>query len=206
MIKSKIFDGGGTGGSAHVMENGLVVSMLPFPPSVESKTVPYRQYFTDDGLSTGSNDMGVDGSSTNQEFWIPASTEADRYITSLSIEVAYGTSGEPNEWADGTALTNGVRFYYKESLQEIDIHDAIKNNQDFFRLSSDTIATSWEIRHLGATNDYGYILNVDFFRFGLTYGIKLDKGSSSKIIFSIRDNVGADADTFNVIAYGMDKK
>ena len=37
------------------------------------------------------------------------------------------------------------------------------------------------------------------------YGVKLDKGSSQKLAFTIKDNVGTAADTFNAIAYGFDR-
>ena len=40
----------------------LLVTTVLAPPGVECRTFPFRQYFTDDGLSTGSTDMRVDGS------------------------------------------------------------------------------------------------------------------------------------------------
>ena len=202
----KIEDGQGNRNFAEVTnDNELVVIASPYPPFHAQKVRPFRMYLTDDGTTSGSNDMGIDGSVTNVDFFIDASETDDRYITSLNVEVAYGTTGQPNEWADGTALTNGMKLFYISTLGEVVIHDAIKANQDFFRLGFTLIPTSWEVRHLGASNDFGYILPIDLTKLGLPYGIKLDAGTSQKLVITVRDNAGTLADTFNIIGYGFDR-
>lgn len=206
MIKSVVIDGKGDGYETRVdNDNALYTTVIPYPPLITQKTNPFRQYLTDDGTATGSNDMGVDGSVTNQDFYIQASNTKDRYITTMSFIIAYGTSGQPNEWADGTALTNGSRLFYQSQSGEQDIHDGIQSNQDMFRLAFQLIPTSWEVRHVGATNDYGYFISFDLSKMGLEYGIKLDKGTTQKLIMRIRDNAGSAADTFNCIAYGFER-
>lgn len=201
-----IKDGGGKDVSAAVTKDQeLCTISASHPPLVRQKVRPFRQYLTVDGTPTGSNDMGVDGSATNVDFYIPASDNDDRYITSLSFIVGYGAAGQPNLWANGTALTNGSRLFYTDLSGEHDIHDAIKTNQDMFRLSFSLIPTAWEVRHVNANNDYGYFISCDLRNLGLQYGIKLDKGSNQKLIMRIRDNVGLDADSFNCIAYGFDR-
>jgi hypothetical protein len=205
-LDANISDGTGSGNKARVNgDEALYTTVVPHPPLIEQKINPYRQYFTLDGTPSGSNDMGVDGSSTNVDFCIPASQTKDRYLTNLNFIVAYGTTGQPNEWADGTALTNGVRIFYESPRGEQDIHDAIKSNQDMFRLALDLIPTAWEVRHVNATNDYGYFISLDLRSLGLPYGVKLDKGSSQKLVIRIRDNAGTDADTFNCIGYGFER-
>mgnify|MGYP006865031009 CR=1 FL=1 len=208
MIPVSLF--GGRSGSKKIIgatdEGELIASIVPYPPIQQQKTHPFRQYFTDDGTSSGSNDMGVDGSTTNVDFFIPASAIADRYITNINVLVGYGTSGQPNQWADGTALTNGTRIFYEASgVGEVDIHDGIKTNQDLFRLNHNGIQTSWEVRHVNATNDYGYFMPIDMEQYVMPLGVKLDKGSTQRIVFCIRDNAGTDADTFDAIAYGFDR-
>ena len=37
------------------------------------------------------------------------------------------------------------------------------------------------------------------------HGIKLDAGSTQRLVFCIKDNVGSTADSFNCIAYGFDR-
>ena len=205
-IDVKVKDGSGKPNYGAISDDGEQLNITsPYPPLRPQKVKPFRMYLTDDGLSTGSNDMGIDGSSTNVDFWIPSSETDDRYITSLNVEVAYGTTGQPNEWADGTALTNGMRLFYISYLGEVEIHEGIKSNQDFFRLGFSLIPTAWEIRHLGASNDFGYIMEVDLTKMGLPYGIKLDSGTTQKLVITVRDNAGTAADTFNIIGYGFDR-
>ena len=206
MQEVQIKDGKGRKVGAEVTaDNELIVSVSPHPSLKAAKTKPFRQYLTTTGLTSGSNDMGVDGSVTNVDFWIPSCDACDRYITSINILVGYGTTGAPYEWADGTALTNGMRLFYISELGEVEIHDAIKSNQDMFRLSFTLIPTGWEVRHVNALNDYGYVFSIDLTRLGLQYGIKLDSGTTQKLVLRVRDNAGTAADSFNMIAYGFDR-
>lgn len=186
-------------------DNELSVINSSYPPMTPQKVRPFRQYLTDDGLADGSNDMGIDGSSDSVDFYIKASSKEDRYVTTLNFILGYGTSGQPNEWADGTVLTNGCRLFYTNNQGDVDIHDGIKSNQDFFRLSFMPIPTAWEVRHVNATNDYGYFITLDLIRLGFPFGIKLDMGTQQKLTMRIQDNAGTSADSFNCIAYGFDR-
>lgn len=202
----KLEDGKGSRYAAHVNSHGeLSVIPTDHPPLEAQKTRPFRQYFTDDGLATGSNDMGVDGSVTPAEFYVATDPDVDRYIKQLSFIVAYGGSGAPYLWADGAALATGIRIYYTSTPGEQDIHDGILSNQDLFRLSDAPLTSVWQLRHVNANNDYGYFVSVDLTVFGSRHGIKLDRGADQRLVISIRDNVGLAADTFNCIAYGFDR-
>ena len=204
-IDIKIGDGIGRKNFAQVTDdNELVVIASPYPPFHAQKVRPFRQYMTIDGTSDGDNDMGVDGSVTNVDFCIPATDDFDRYITSMSILVGYGTSTQPFKFADGTALTNGCQLHYNSLFGDVDIHEGLKSNQDVFRLTDDPITSLWEVRGINASNDYGYIIAFDLKVIGSQYGIKLDQGSSQKLVMTIKDNVTA-ADSFNVITYGFER-
>ena len=62
MLKTIITDGEGNGFSAKVdNQKALRVSPSGVPPLEVQHVIPFRQFLTDDGLSTGSNDMKVDG-------------------------------------------------------------------------------------------------------------------------------------------------
>lgn len=99
--------------AAHVTnDKELSVIAAPYPPLVPQKVKPFRQYFTDDGLADGVSDMGVDGSVNAVDYYVAAAQQEDRYITTINFIMGYGTTGQPNEWADGTALTNGCRLFY----------------------------------------------------------------------------------------------
>ncbi len=186
-------------------DNEQLVIASSYPALLPQKVRPFRQYFTIDGLSTGSNDMGIDGSVTNTEFYIPAHDADDRYITALNFIVGYGTSGQPYEWGDGTALTNGIKISYTNNTGSYTIHEGIKTNQDMFRLSFSPVPTAWELRGINANNDYGYFISMDITKMGLPFGIKLDRETTQKLTITIRDNVGAAADSFDCIAYGFDR-
>lgn len=195
-----------TGKQAQVSDQGeLHTISAAYPALGEQKVQPFRQYLTDDGTATGSTDMGIDGSVTNVDFYIRADTENDRYITSLNFLVGYASSGMPFEWADGTALTNGSRLFFENRRGEHDIHSAIKSNEDMFRLAFNPIDANWEIRHVLQTNDYGYFISMDLTKMGLPFGIKLDAGSSQRLICCIRDNAGTSALKFDVIGYGFER-
>lgn len=206
MFNTRIWDGKGEKNAAGVTQDQeLSVISAPYPPLSIQKVQPFRQYLTVDGLENGTNDMSVDGSITPVDYFIPAKPTEDRYITTLNFIIGYGTSGQPNEWADGTALTNGTRLFYTSQRGEVNVHEGIKSNQDFFRLSFSPVPTAWEVRHVNATNDFGYFITMDLTKLGLPFGIKLDRESNQKLILRIRDNVSLDADSFDCIAYGFDR-
>lgn len=204
-IDAHIADGKGRGYKASVtVDNELDVIAAPYPPLSVQKVQPFRQYLTDDGLADGANDMGVDGSSTNIDYYVAAKESEDRYITTLSFIMGYGGTSKPYLFADVAALTNGCRLFYDSQRGEVDIHDGIKSNQDLFRLSFEFIPTLWEVRHVNANNDYGYFITMDLTKLGLPFGVKLDRNTSQRLVMRIRDNA-TDADSFNVIAYGFDR-
>lgn len=200
-----ISDGRGTKYQAKVHEDGaLGIIAHPEPPFLAQKTELFRQYLTDDGTDTGSNDMGINGSVTNVDFWIPADVEKDRYITKLSIIVAYAASGAPFKWGDGTALTNGTKVFYTSLRGEKILHEGIQANQDLMRANDNGVTTVWEVRHVNANNDYGFFTTVSLSNVMPPFGIKLDAGTNQKLVARIRDDATA-AITFNILAEGFDR-
>ena len=206
MIKSHIEDGLGSGEQVQVKDNSLVVTQYTCPPLIPQKNKIFRQYMTVDGLTSGSNDMGIDGSVTAVKFWVPADDEVDRYITTVSFRVTYGSAAEVWEWADiAGVLTNGFRFYYERPGEEIDIHDAVVKNEDLLRLGvKDILPKEWEVSNLGVNADAGYMVSVSLNEFMPPYGIKLDMGSNQRLVFEVRDD-NTDADTMNAMCLGFDR-
>lgn len=200
-----IKDGSGKDYRSEITKDGedLVISSS-YPPLKPQKVRPFRQYLTVDGEPDSSNDMGVDGSVTNVGYFVNAVPNYDRYITTINFLVGYGATGKPYQFADVAALTNGCRLFYESLKGQVDIHEGLKTNQDFFRLSPDLMPTSWEVRHLNANNDFGYILTMDLTKMGLPFGIKLDMGTSQKLCMNIQDDC-TDADSFNAIIYGFER-
>lgn len=182
--------------------NSLLIQDIGYPALGSSKIKIFQSYLE---TSAGSNDMGVDGSSTNQKFYISADENADTYITLISFLVGYGTTALPFEFADSAAaLTNGFRLYYHTEKEEVDIGEAIKSNADLMRYGiGGILPTAWELRGIGALNDYGYLVNIDMSRI-MPNGIKLDRGTKQELAFLVRDDA-SDADTFNAQCFGFQR-
>jgi len=208
MLPVKIVDAGGSGVGADVtLDKGLMVSQLPYPPLRSQKTRIFRQYMTDDGLSTGSYDMVVDGSSTVQSFWVPASPTADRYITVLSFVIA-DAGAISSEFGNITALTNGCRLWYSSLQANVDIHSALKTNFDFIRLCLGTVPIGATTTAFRLSNVFGnseaFIPVLYLTSIMPPFGLKLDMASSQRLVMDIKDNVTG-VDQFDVIAYGFDR-
>jgi hypothetical protein len=188
-------------------ENALYVQDqgLP-PPAPQGRGQVFRQFMTDDGTSSGSNDMQVDGSSTAVEFWVQADSTYDLYISSLSFVIA-DASATLNKFGNITALTNGCQLEYFTDGGTTTIADALKTNFDFVRLclgipSFGDGAGAFRASNVESTSE-GYLPVLDIKNvFGIPWGIRLRPGTSDKIILRVRDDTTG-VDAFNCIAYGF---
>lgn len=208
-VKFKIDDGKGSGDTCEVVENSLLVSTLPYPPLTQQKVVPFRQYLTVNGLSTGSNDMRVVGTlSAPVLFYIKADADNDRYITTLSFLIA-DAGATVSQFGSIAALANGCQAYYGTIAGEVILHEALKSNFDFLRLSLFKPSFGSGADSFRAQNVVGlseaYVPVVDLITLIPPFGIKLDAGSSQKLVVAIRDTTTA-VDAFNCVAYGFDRK
>ena len=137
-VISKIADGHGTSNQAKIGDEGeLSVVVHPHPPINETvTTLPFIQFFTDNGTNTGSNNMIVNGSSTAIDFYISASETVDIYIKTVSVQIS-DPGARLDRFGALTALSSGVRFFYEEiAIGEFVIAEAIQTNLDFFRDAS----------------------------------------------------------------------
>ena len=205
MIRILLF--GGAGGPAKVSDDGcLSVADCGAPPLTKQKVRIFSQMLTVDGTKTGSNDLGVDGSVTPVEYYVPADPDADRYITRITFLMGYGASAEMYEFADsGAALTNGVKVSYFDSQgDEITIMTP-KANVSFMRASGIPVTnTNWETRGFAAAGDFGFFVNIDLAQIMPRYGIKLDRGTKQRLSLLIQDDC-RDADLFNCNAFGFER-
>ena len=181
-------------------EGYCTVAVHQHPPIKESITaLPFRQYFTDNGGLSGSNVMGVDGSVIAQDFFIAANPEYDIYIKYITCEIGDGGSPALNKFGALTALTNGVEFEWQsQEVGSLTIHDGIKDNLEFFRLSdmtpvitdlsgsgADAITVTWDLSKI----------------FGSQWGVKLSQGTTEKLLFRVNDALAGLAE-FNIIGHG----
>ena len=190
-------------------EGEISVSIHTHPPTDEEhESLPFRQYFTTTGISTGSNDMQVAGSlAAPIDFYITASPDYDIFIKTISIEIA-DAGATLSKFGNISALTNGVKmFWFTQKYADTEIHEGLKTNWDFVRLCGGQPAFGTATFSFIASNVSGTseglipIMNVvDVF--GLPWGFRLTKGTTDKIVFRVQDNTTG-VDEFNIIGYGI---
>lgn len=208
-VKFVIEDGYGTGHKLKINGEGeLTAAIHPHPPRDEKEDpLPFRQFFTDNGKSTGSEDMIVDGSSVAKRFYIEATQDYDIYIKTMSVRISDG-SGALDLFGGLTALTNGVSFTWFTALEgEYVLHDGIKTNLEFVRLAPNTAGigsgTTAFKADVSGSGDASYLPNIDLQAvFGTPWGLRLRKRSNDKISFIVNDAL-AGLSTFNIIGYGI---
>lgn len=191
-------------------EGYTTVAVHQHPPENESITaLPFRQYFTDNGIITGSNDMAVVPSALGYtDFYISANSNYDIYIKYITVEIGDGGSPSLNKFGALTALTNGVAFYWDSQLEPLyELHEGIKTNKEFIRIASDTAGIGTGVEAFladvsGGGTEKSYLPNMDMTElYGLTWGLRLKKGTNDRIIFRVQDNLTG-LSTFNAIATG----
>jgi hypothetical protein len=191
-------------------EGEASVVVHPHPPKDESVApLPFRQYFTDNGFSSGDERMNVNGSTTSQDFSIAALQDFDIYVKSISVVIGDGGTPALNKFGSLSALTTGIEWiYFNQDEADYQLHNAIKTNLEFIRLGVDTGAIgSGTDAYLadvsGGGTEKSYIPTIDMSEtFGLQWGIRLRKGTTDKLIFRIKDDLTG-VTTFNAIAYGI---
>jgi hypothetical protein len=210
MINVRLEDGRGNGNYAKVNGEGeLNVVVHPHPPRNEvSMTLPFRQYFTDDGTATGDSDMIVNGATTNVDFYITARPDYDIYIKTLTVQIS-DPGARLDQFGALTALTNGVEWSWVTSEEgEYELHEGIKDNLEFVKLSLGSPAfgagtTAFRADTQGGAGEDTYLPAIDLGKtFGLPWGLRLRKGTQDKLVFKIKDNLTG-LSTFNIIGYGV---
>jgi hypothetical protein len=190
-------------------EGELSVVIHQHPPIEEDVAgLPFRQYFTTDGLKSGSNDMTVNGATNSVDFYITASPDFDIYIKYITVEIGDGGAPALNKFGALNALSNGVAFYWDTQIEPLyELHEGIKTNKEFIRIASDTgaIGTGTDAYLAdvsGGGTEKSYLPNIDMKEiYGLPWGLRLRKGTLDKIIFRVQDDLTG-LTTFNAIATG----
>lgn len=189
-------------------EGELPVVVHPHPP-IEDDFIylPFRQYFTDNGEASGSNDMRVVGSAASPiDFYITAKTESDVFIKTIAVVIA-DAQATLSRFGNITALTNGVEFVFEsQSLGTIVINDALRSNFDFVQQAGGQPAVGSGNDSFRAPNVVGsseaYIPIIDLgMLFGTPYGIRLSKSTLDRLVFRVKDDTSA-VDRFDIVGFG----
>ena len=179
-------------------EGEISVTVHTHPPLDETfESLPFRAYFLDDA---GSNDMRVNGTTTPNSFSISADGDYDYFIKTISVKLA-DAGMSFSEFGNLTALTNGLEFsWISQKEGTLIVHEGIKDNIEFFRLSDQT-PTIIDLSGGGADS---ITVMIDLTKiFGTPWGLRLTKGTTEKLSFIVRDNLGTGIDEFNIIGYGI---
>ena len=207
MLKGCLVDGHGSGQKLKINGEGELNAVIhPHPPKDEAILArPYRSRF----LASASDDMTIDGSSTNVDFSVSPTEGFDAYIKVISILIGDGGSPNLNKFGDLTALSNGVEICYTtQDLGTEVIHDGIKTNLEFVRLGTSTGAIgtgndAYLADVSGGGSEKSYIPTIDLAQtFGLRYGIRLRRATTDKLVIRIKDDLTG-LTTMNAIAYGI---
>jgi hypothetical protein len=156
----------------------------------------------------GTNEVGIDFTIGSVDFWIPAHEDNDRYITQLSFLIE-DASAVLSKFGGETALTTGCELFYFNQNEKVVIHEALKSNWDFIRLCIASTsafgdgADAYEFTNTVGTAD-SFAPIFDFTKIMPPYGLKLDAGTSQKLVLRIKDKTSA-IESINVIAYGFDR-
>jgi hypothetical protein len=209
MKSTKIVDADNSNSIRVYDEGEIGVVAHQHPPVRESRTaLPFRQYFTDNGISTGSNIMSVNGATNYTDFYIEANSNYDIYIKYITCEIGDGGIPSLNKFGALTALTNGVAFYWDTQTDPLyELHEGIKTNKEFIRIASDTGAIGTGVEAYladvsGGGAEKSYLPNMDMTElYGLPWGLRLKQGTNDKLIFRVQDNLTG-LSTFNAIATG----
>ena len=180
-----------------------------YPPTDgDILAIPFRQYFTDNGKATGSNDMTVDGSVTFADFAVNASPDFDIFIKYITCEIGDGGTPALNKFGALAELTNGVAWYWDTQQQPLyELHEGIKTNKEFIRIASDTAAIGTGTEAFladvsGGGSEKSYFPNIDMEEiYGFQWGLRLRKGTKDRLLFRIQDDLTG-LSTFNAIATG----
>ena len=173
----------------------------------KNRTLPFRQYMTDDGSATGTSDMQVVASAASpSDFYVEGVSEYDIYIKALSFQIV-DASAVLNKFGNVTALTNGVQLLWvTDNFGTVTIHDGMQSNFDFVRMAMGEPgfgdgAGAFRGSNVSGTAE-GYLPVIDFAKLtGNPWGLRLKKNTRERLVLRVQDDTTG-VDAFDAIAYG----
>ena len=207
MIKSQLVDPK-TGSNLKVNEDGSIDAfVIPSPPkNISQVTLPFAQYMSNNGDSTGSSVMNINGSTTNVDFYVSAK-QYDVYINTIVFTIA-DAGATLDKFGNITALTNGLEFFYfNQDIGRYVIESGLKSNFDFIRLANfepsfGTGADAFKATNvIGTSEAYVGVIDLEDI-FGVQWGLKLTANSTDRIGFAVKDDISA-IDLMTAKCYGL---
>ena len=207
-VESTILDGFGSPSKLRISSNGAAYTVMLDRPAIGDGTngIPHTVNFVD---SNGSSDMAVNGGTTNVDFSVTAVADYDLYIRTISAVIGDGGSPNLQKFGNLTALTNGVQWKWQTGKDgESILSQGIKTNLEFIRIGNATAAIgtgsdSFLADVSGGGTEKSYLPRIDMSKLfgGTGFGIRLRKGSTDKLTFTVRDDLSG-LSTFDILAFG----
>lgn len=205
MIKTAIIDIKNSNRLTIEDDGSINAYIVPTPPkNVDQIALPYSEYLMLNG--TGTQSMVVNGSVTNQSFFVEAKT-TDIYVNTLVFTIA-DAGATMNKFGALTALANGLDFFYFNQTQgQYIIESGLKSNFDMIRLANfepafGTGNDAFLLSNVVGTSE-AYVGTIDLEDiFGLQWGLKLRANTTDKVGFIVKDNLTG-LDDFNIKVYGI---
>ncbi len=157
------------------------------------------------GDGTGSNNQGVDGSSTNQHFFLNAGSNNDIHMISAEI-VIKDSSISHDKFGALNALTNGWDLKIRESGVETTLMDAVKTGGDLILQSGlfNPFGTGSELNEIPVTgvSEGAQVATFDFGKL-VPEGLRLGRTSLDRIESIVKDDLTGLID-FYVLCMGYE--
>lgn len=208
MIKTTVQDGSGKEYGACVTSYNALCTSRVIPPVPPVGTISRYRYYNkligSTGASSGVTNQNVDGSATNQLFYISSHPDYDLYITGIIVIIA-GLIVSHNNFGSIPELTNGYNLSIIEDGEETRILDEVKTGgqmiaQSIFGNSYGDGATSFELTKWTGNDDAQTVI-VPVHDL-LPGGIRIGRGTLDRLQATVFDDLtGLTEFTVRVVGY-----
>ena len=195
MIAHAVGDGLGSGRQAAVNQSrALLVSATPpdLPPiGTKSRYRFFRGRAGTTGLDSGTLAHNVNGSVTNQKFYIQSQADYDIYIQ-MVVLLLIGSAPTHAQFGSLTALTNGYSIYTIEAGVQTYLLDSVKTNGQMFLQAGfespygSTTNTNVFDNWTGTTDAFTVRMPLDRYVPG---GVRIGRGTNDRLECLVRDNL-----------------
>jgi len=155
------------------------------------------------GDGTGTTNQGVNGSVTNQSFFLNANANDDLHIL-LAVIVLKDSAVSHDKFGAINALTNGWDFKIRESGVNTNLMSAVKAGGDLILQSAlfDAFGTGSELNEIPVTgvSEGAQVVKFDFGKI-VPDGLRLGRGSLDRLESVVKDDLTGLID-FHVLCMG----
>jgi hypothetical protein len=201
---------GHTSRSVDIDGSGALKTYTGFGPLSKSGVPNRARYLTgvlgSTGIDSGTLNMNVDGSVTDQIFYVSSHPDYDIFIQSIILVIADSAVAHSN-YGNVSALTNGVDLIFQESGEETFLLKEAKTGGQVLVQSGLNVpfgdgATVNELTNWTGTTD-AQVIQWPVATF-VPNGLRLGRGNKDRIEFQVHDDLtGLTEHTLRVFGYRL---